>query len=446
VSAIDRNTGREAVAVFTSSGLEPSGDPAGTYRLEGLPAGSYMISVHYLRRAEHSMNTGWRWADATQTDYNATVNMANLDPVLVAPELLSNSESAADDLSAPLVIDLADGEEVILPDLVANTDFPDAPAESVQLNMGNNGLITGIPIGFSFPFYGTSYTQFVAYANGYLSLGVGFEDPITFDESGSRFFNLPRISALMRELDPSADGLGAGQGGPDIYVMLGATSVETIWLSIPEEVPGAQTGSDSPTPSGANTFSIGFDNAGHIWLEYRKIASPFGIGGLASGVGQIGVKEKFDFGRPRIVDANRATLENALRLSGVRIDFVPNINGSYVVSSPQWVAPEVAPPEGVGRLEAQGGQETQLSWPATGDAGYHVYRGSIADLSATGTYTAAGTCFRAVTAPETLDAMSPAGGEAFYYIVTSVREFGIEGPLGHNDLGIERPNAFPCVL
>jgi hypothetical protein len=439
VSAIDVATGREVVTVFTNSALKVGGGGAGAYRLDRLAPGTYQIAVDYLRHAGQS-NTGWRWLDDTRTVYNLTVDRANLDPGLVAPSLLTVAEGPADDLMPPYVVALAAGQQVILPNLVANEIYPSPPAGATQLQLGDDTIKTGIPTAFPFSFFGRTYTEFAAYANGYITFGPGTDSG--FDESGGSFFTFPKVAGLLRDLNPAADGLATG--GPDVYVLLGAGWVETTWLSIPEKVPPTETGSISPTASGANTFTIGFDSTGRIWIDYQRIASPFGIAGIAPGDGSPGISEKFDFGRPRPLFPSRPTLETATRLSGLHLDVTPHPLGGYVVSSPQWKAPEVASSATVGWLRADGGATTRLTWPAAEAIRYHVYRGRVEDLRATGAYTEAGGCFTTSTGTEVTDTGDPGLGHAYFYLVTAVREFGIEGSLGKDSRGVARANAVPC--
>lgn len=453
VSAIEVATGRTVEAVFTNSDLKVGGGGAGAYRLDRLPPGTYQVSVDYLRRNGHFVG-GWRWLDSERAGYNVTVSMATLDPFDVSPELLSPTEGSGDDLSPSVVVTLAPGEQRSLNDLVANTAFPPAPAGTTQLfaatagTPDDNEIIANVPIPFAFSFFGVPYTHFAVYANGYLTFGFCPSLPscpeldLFFDENGASFFDFPRVAGLLRDLDPGADGLTSG--GPDAYVRLGPTTAETIWLAIPEKVPARESGTLNDTRLGANTFAIGFDSAGKIWIEYQRVSAPFGIAGLSAGDGFGGVRDKYDFGRPRLLFPDRPTLENAVPLSGVRVEFTPHAQGGYVASSPQWTAPEVAPPGDVGRLTADGIELTALSWPAAGTPRYNVYRGRVAELAASGAYTSAGSCFSTVTEAQAFDAETPTSGGAFFYLVTAVREFGIEGSLGTNSAGVARPNAVPC--
>jgi len=66
------------------------------------------------------------------------------------------------------------------------------------------------------------------------------------------------------------------------------------------------------------------------------------------------------------------------------------------------------------------------------------------DLRAGGAYTAADSCWFTAEEPLAYDVEAPQRGRVFYYLVTSVREFGIESTLGRNSAGVARLNAVPC--
>jgi hypothetical protein len=448
VSAVELATGRTVEAVFSNSSAKVGGGGAGTYKLDRLPPGTYLISVDYLRRAGHAEG-GWRWLNAERIDYNETVKLANFDPRDLSPELLSttDTENNNDDLSAALQVTLSAGQQRTLSNLFVNYVSPLAPAGASQLYLSDDTIVTHVPISFPFSFFGVPYTKFAAYANGYITFCRDCETDLDllFDESGANFFALPRVAGLLRDLDPGADS--SGNGGRDVYVRLGPSLIEVIWLAVPEKVSPYETGLAAPTPFGANTFTIGFDNTGKVWMDYQRLSSPYGIAGLASGTALVGVAERFDFGRPRPGFPERPTLEEATSISGVRVEFIPHALGGYTARSAQWTAPEAAPPGAPDGLRAEGGAEvTYLRWPDAGTPRYHLYRGRIAELRAGAGYTTAGSCFATLEQEQALDIAAPPPGDAFYYLVTAVREFGIEGSLGKNSLGAERPNAVPCRI
>ncbi|MCC6666915.1 MAG: hypothetical protein IT375_24410 [Polyangiaceae bacterium] len=80
---------------------------------------------------------------------------------------------------------------------------PPPPTETV-VALGDDAT-AAIPIGFSFPFFGKSYTTVYANSDGNLSFGSG--DAASENRDKNRFLTgVPRIAALYRDLDPSAGG------------------------------------------------------------------------------------------------------------------------------------------------------------------------------------------------------------------------------------------------
>lgn len=90
-----------------------------------------------------------------------------------------------------------------------------------------------------------------------------------------------------------------------------------------------------------------------------------------------------------------------------------------------------------------------FAWePETGALSYNIYRGSIAQLSAT----FFGTCLQSATRrdadldgyPDATDEQAPSPGQGFFYLVTAEMGFG-EGSLGRSSNGTPRPNNSPCL-
>jgi subtilisin family serine protease len=90
---------------------------------------------------------------------------------------------------------------------------------------------------------------------------------------------------------------------------------------------------------------------------------------------------------------------------------------------------------------------SQFSWAADPQmSSWNVYRGTIPGISATNY----GTCFlRGLTMPQFNDASVPPANQAWFYHVAGVylnpttSQF-VEGSLGTDSHGVERPNNFPC--
>jgi hypothetical protein len=82
-----------------------------------------------------------------------------------------------------------------------------------------------------------------------------------------------------------------------------------------------------------------------------------------------------------------------------------------------------------------------LTWAAEPHSlTYDLYRGDLPG-SLPGSY---GICLApALASPASIDPSIPAAGHGFFYLVTGVKD-GIEGSLGFDSAGRQRPNASPC--
>lgn len=80
-----------------------------------------------------------------------------------------------------------------------------APASETTLALGDDDSAK-VALGFSFPFFGKTYTDVYVNADGNLTFGAG--DSATETRSATRFLTgAPRIAALYADLDPSAGGV-----------------------------------------------------------------------------------------------------------------------------------------------------------------------------------------------------------------------------------------------
>jgi len=95
-------------------------------------------------------------------------------------------------------------------------------------------------------------------------------------------------------------------------------------------------------------------------------------------------------------------------------------------------------------------QVDQVDWqPESGFDSYHLYRGSMDALRSAGVYTqelgsnplVGGACDR--TTPSFPDAAQPEAGQVAFFLVSGAAS-GVEGSLGTDSSGFERPNDNPC--
>ncbi len=135
--------------------------------------------------------------------------------------------------------------------------------DQLDLAVGDDGFAE-IPIGFSFPYQGSSYSSVFVNANGNLTFGSGDTD---FSESVGEFLNdQPRIAPLWRDLNPSAGG--------EVFATYAAGSVTVHWEDVPEWF-----------ATGANTFSVTLESSGDVSIDYDGITLSSALTGVTEGGG-----------------------------------------------------------------------------------------------------------------------------------------------------------------
>lgn len=121
-----------------------------------------------------------------------------------------------------------------------------------------------VPLGFTFPYQGSSYSSVFVNSNGNLTFGSGDTD---FSESVSEFLNdQPRIAPLWDDLNPS-------QGG-SVTVEFGAGSATVNFVDVPEFF-----------STGANNFSVTLAADGSVTIAYGSVTALDGIVGVTEGGG-----------------------------------------------------------------------------------------------------------------------------------------------------------------
>lgn len=151
------------------------------------------------------------------------------------------------------------------------------PSESVEPNpepnpdVPSNTSITladdatyGIDLGFSFPYFGKTYTKVYVNSDGNLTFGAG--DGATANRDLNRFLTgAPRIAVLYTDLDPSAGGAGVSMSGD-------GTSATITYSSVP--VWGE---------AGTNTMSVTLKADGTITIDMGTISASSCIVGASKG-------------------------------------------------------------------------------------------------------------------------------------------------------------------
>jgi hypothetical protein len=138
-----------------------------------------------------------------------------------------------------------------------------------------------VNIGFSFPFFGQSYTQCWVSSNGNVTFGAS---DVTYTESAAGLESgPPRICAFWDDLNPTAGGL--------VRVRQAGTQFIVEWVNVPQYL-GAS--------NDANSAMMTLHADGKIEIEYRDCALDDGIVGVSPGGGapssQIDTTSGYAFG------------------------------------------------------------------------------------------------------------------------------------------------------
>ncbi|MHC4675778.1 MAG: C25 family cysteine peptidase, partial [Planctomycetota bacterium] len=179
-------------------------------------------------------------------------------------ELFDAADNDLDNISITLI---PDGMVNYYTTCVESTSvLPTDPSGGTPLPLSDDDY-EPVPLsgGATVSLYGESYGdgEVSAGSNGYLTFGAGDTD---YTESLADHFNLPRISALFDDLNPSA-------GGTIGYKQLGDRLAVT-WENVPEY-----------STSNANTFQIEMFFNGQIRISWLAIEATDGLAGLSDGLG-----------------------------------------------------------------------------------------------------------------------------------------------------------------
>lgn len=149
------------------------------------------------------------------------------------------------------------------PDAGPDPDAGPPPPTDTTIPLGDDDTHP-VPLGFSFPFYGKTYTDVHVNADGNLTFGSG--DGAAGDRSEQRFLTgAPRIAPLFADLDPSA-------GGTVRYRHDDASSLTILWENVPRY--GSSVG---------NTFSVRLDSSGSITVSYGSVSGSSAVIGVSRG-------------------------------------------------------------------------------------------------------------------------------------------------------------------
>jgi hypothetical protein len=145
---------------------------------------------------------------------------------------------------------------------------PDAPSET-SLPLGDDDS-KSIDLGFSFPYFGQTYSKVFVNADGNLTFGQG--DSATANRDLTRFLTgAPRVAVLYTDLDPSSGGAGVSYKKEGGSVTIEYTGVP-VWGE-----------------AGNNSMSVTLSADGTITVELGSVsASKFIVGVSKGGAGNSG--------------------------------------------------------------------------------------------------------------------------------------------------------------
>ena len=210
----------------------------GAYQLPGLPPGTYVVFIEPLEpEFTEGSSVGpyeIRFTGFPKDYYNGG----------------GESGTSEDDPTEKVVVEVIAGEVVSGIDLQTNEEV-----NRLSLLEDDGEMIFEFPEGFSFPFFGTTYTQVVVNSDGNLTFGIG-DSQAGVSRSERRFLNgPPRIALFFSDLDPSAGG--------EIRAEAGEGSLSFIWDGVPEyTLAGTRPGND---------FSVTLFSNGDILLDYGQV-------------------------------------------------------------------------------------------------------------------------------------------------------------------------------
>jgi hypothetical protein len=140
-------------------------------------------------------------------------------------------------------------------------------SHATELTLGDDGFTGPIDLGFSFPFYGGTYTQVYVNANGNVTFGGGDSD---YSESPAELTaGLPRIAPLW-------DDLNMNIGGNIRYRTCGTQQFVVEWCNVPEF---------SQPSTNHNSVTLVLNADGTIEFWYLDCAALDAVVGISPGGG-----------------------------------------------------------------------------------------------------------------------------------------------------------------
>lgn len=244
----------------------------GSYEIPGLVPGKYAVFVEPVQSSfVNGSGVGprdFRYSDFSKEFWNED----------------ESGDASEDNANLKTVIEVKAGETVSDINVIVNEE-----ANRPDKLTDDDEMLYLFPDGFTFPFYGKTYSKVVINSDGNLTFTRG--DSSSTPRSEERFLSgPPRIAPFFSDLNP---GFGT------VLVVENPASLEFIWEEVPEY------SSSLGTPG--NTFSVTLYRTGDIRFHYEKInATPdpdsqslqglIGIVGITPGGGTQGSSQSLSSG------------------------------------------------------------------------------------------------------------------------------------------------------
>lgn len=213
----------------------------GSYELPGLSPGNYVVFIEPLDpRFTKGSGVGpfdTRFTNFVKDYYNGS----------------QETGTDSDDPTEKVVISVSAGQTVEGITLLANEKINDLDALT-----DDDEMLYEFPSGFTFPFFGKTYTEIVVNSDGNLTFGGGDSRPGAARSEERFLTGAPRIAPLFTDLDP-----GSRSDGKDVKATASATEITFTWENVPEFTEG----SERP----GNQFSVTLFSNGDIRFKYEKV-------------------------------------------------------------------------------------------------------------------------------------------------------------------------------
>ncbi|MEE2839595.1 MAG: hypothetical protein VYC91_03610 [Acidobacteriota bacterium] len=209
----------------------------GSYEIPGLTPGNYAVFIeplHPLFVAESGVGPfDNRFTNFPKDYYNGA----------------NESGSGTDDPTERTLLSVGAGQALVEIDLTANE-----PLRLLSELEDDDGVAFQFTQGFTFPFFGTTFSEIFVNSDGNLTLGIGGGS--TADRDEDRFLSGPaRIAPLFTDLNPEEAG--------EVSASSDSGQVTFTWEDVPEF--SAQGGRP------ANRFSVTLFESGDILFSYQTL-------------------------------------------------------------------------------------------------------------------------------------------------------------------------------